>query len=98
MAKPLSAIVLQARYVLAVAFFYLIPLILTNMGVKKEGQSINQLGWLYWNPDKMPVGSTSAGQFGVGKSLSATPGTWAGGYGTESWCEYMPSLCLLLNI
>jgi len=44
------------------------------LGFKKEAQSINGVGWLYWDEAKMPAGSTIAGQLGVGKSLADRAG------------------------
>jgi hypothetical protein len=49
-------------------------LMLIYLGFKEEAAGINYRGFLYWDASKPHT--TSAGQFGVGKSLANVAGEW----------------------
>jgi hypothetical protein len=72
-------------------------IILTYFRFKKEGRSINSIGWLYWDEEKMPAGSTASGQYGVGKSLAHAAGEWASLQPGVAYCEFLPSCSLCVG-
>jgi hypothetical protein len=58
------------------------------MILQAEATIINKAGYLTWDTANMPVAATKDGQFGIGKSLSASPGTWSTmGYNTDNYCK-----------